>query len=80
MNVRPASVLAVLIAIVTGHEEVALAQQGGALEFDGTDDRVTVPYDDSFPTEVFSICAWGKVSPPGHRSSLGLRTKRRRSD
>ena len=68
MNVRPASILAVLIVIVTGHEGAALAQHGGALQFDGTDDRVTVPYDDSFPTEVFSICAWIKVAPPGHRS------------
>ncbi len=48
MNLRPASVLAVLVAIVTGHEEAALAQYGGVLEFDGTDDHVTVPYDDSW--------------------------------
>ena len=70
MNLVPARVLAVLVAIVSGHEEAALAQSGGALEFDGTDDRVTVPYDDSFPTEVFSICAWIKVAPPGHRSAI----------
>jgi len=35
-----------------------------ALSFDGRDDRVTVPYDDSFPTEVFTICAWIKSDPP----------------
>ena len=27
------------------------------LQFDGTDDRVTVPYADSFPTEVFTASA-----------------------
>ena len=42
----------------------------GALSFDGTNDRVTVPYDDSFPTEVFSICAWINASAPGHRSAI----------
>ena len=35
-----------------------------ALSFDGIDDRVTVPYDDSFPTEVFTVSAWIKSVPP----------------
>ncbi len=70
MNIRPVRVLAVLVAIMTGHGEAALAQRGGALEFDGTNDRVTVPYNSSFPTEVFSICAWVKAPPPGHRSAI----------
>jgi len=60
----------VLIALVTGHEGVVLAQQGGALEFDGTNDRVTVPYNPSFPTEIFSISAWIKAAPPGHRAAI----------
>ena len=39
------------------------------LEFDGRDDRVLVPYDDSFPTEVFTLAAWLKLSPP--ETSIG---------
>ena len=41
-----------------------------ALDFDGANDRVTVPYDDSFATEVFTIGAWVKAPPPGHRSAI----------
>ncbi len=48
----------------------ASAWGDGALSFDGTNDRVTVPYDDSFPTEVFSTCAWIQASPPGHRAAI----------
>ncbi len=70
MILRPETAPAVLVAIVTACGEAALAQQGGSLEFDGTDDRVTVPYDNSFPTEVFSISAWIKALPPGHRSAI----------
>ncbi len=70
MNLRPARAPAVFVAIVIVSGEAALAQQGGSLEFDGTDDRVTVPYDNSFPTEVFSISAWIKALPPGHRAAI----------
>ena len=70
MRIRPARILALLVVIETGHGQAALAQQGGALEFDGTDDRVTVPWDPSFPTEVFSISAWIKAAAPGHRSAI----------
>ena len=34
------------------------------LRFDGSDDRVTVPYSPTFPTEVFSFGAWIKLAPP----------------
>ncbi len=50
-----------------------LVQESGAgnvLEFDGINDRVLVPYDDSFPTEVFTLSAWIKLTPPGHRSAI----------
>ncbi len=40
------------------------------LEFDGIDDRVLVPYDDSFPVESFTLAAWIKMTPPGHRSAI----------
>ena len=48
----------------------------GALRFDGSNDRVTVPYDPSFPTEIFTIGAWIKLTPPrsrafGHRAGRG---------
>ena len=70
MSLRHARTLSVLVAIGTGHGQAALAQRGGALEFDGSNDRVTVPYDTSFPTEVFSISAWIKAAVPGHRSAI----------
>jgi hypothetical protein len=41
-----------------------------ALRFDGSDDRVTVPYDPSFPTEVFTIGAWIKLTPPQGRAAV----------
>jgi hypothetical protein len=40
------------------------------LDFDGTSDRVTIPFDASFPTEVFTICAWVKAPVPGHRAAI----------
>jgi hypothetical protein len=70
VNHRTARALAILVAIWTASGEAALAQQGGSLEFDGTDDKVTVPYNASFPTEVFSIAAWIKTTEPGHRSAI----------
>jgi len=48
----------------------AAAQSNGDLSFDGQNDRVTVPYDDSFPGGVFSIAAWIKLPPPGHNSAI----------
>lgn len=47
-----------------------IAQQGSALSFDGSDDRVTVPYDSSFPTEVFTVTAWIKTLPSMGRSAI----------
>ena len=40
------------------------------LQFDGTDDRVTVPYDASFPTEVFTASAWIKLPQPAGRAAI----------
>ena len=40
------------------------------LRFDGVDDRVTVPYDASFPTEVFTIAAEIKLTAPGRRAAV----------
>ncbi len=44
--------------------------RGGSLLFDGTDDRVIVPYDASFPTEVFTAAAWIKLPLPRGRASI----------
>jgi len=41
-----------------------------ALQFDGTDDRVTVPYADSFPTEVFTASARIKLPQPAGRAAI----------
>ena len=57
---------AALIALAAG----SLAQAGAVLSFDGSDDRVTVPYDVSFPTEIFTAGAWIRLAPPGHTSAI----------
>ena len=47
------------------HFSRTLSELPAGLAFDGVDDRVTVPYDASFPTEVFSAGAWiNIVTPP----------------
>ena len=41
------------------------------LSFDGVDDRVLVPWDESFPTEVFTAGAWIRLpAPPGQRAAI----------
>ena len=40
------------------------------LRFDGSDDRVTVPYSPTFPTEVFTLGAWIKLPPPSRRAAI----------
>ena len=55
-----------LAAILFVHESRA----DNVLEFDGIDDRVLVPYDDSFPIESFTLAAWIKMTPPGNRSAI----------
>ena len=40
------------------------------LVFDGTDDRVLVPWDASFPTDVFTAVAWIRMMPPGGRAAI----------
>ncbi len=44
---------------------------GSHLSFDGLDDRVLVPWDASFPTEVFTVAAWIRLpEPPGQRAAI----------
>ena len=41
------------------------------LSFDGLDDRVLVPWDASFPTEVFTAVAWIRLpAPPTRRAAI----------
>ena len=40
------------------------------LQFDGSDDRVMVPYSDSFPTEVFTVGAWINSESITQRSAI----------
>ncbi len=64
------SLLAILLmvyennTIVTAEPSPQGPESTFVLQFDGTDDRVTVPYDASFPTEVFTASAWIKLPQP----------------
>ena len=40
------------------------------LMFDGMDDRVLIPWDASFPTDVFTIAAWLRLTAPGRRAAV----------
>ncbi len=40
------------------------------LMFDGADDRVLVPWDASFPTEVFTAAAWIRLTTPSGRAAI----------
>ena len=46
----------------------ALAES--VLDFNGSNDRVMVPYDSSFPTEVFTAAAWIRTSLPQRRAAI----------
>ena len=47
------------------------AGQDFSLSFDGIDDRVLVPWDESFPTDVFTAAAWIRLpEPPARRSAI----------
>lgn len=69
---------ATLLAIVLlahGNAPAATAGQAASdratvLQFDGVDDRVIVPYDASFPTEVFTAGAWIKLTQPSSRAAI----------
>ena len=68
---------AILLATVLLAHGNAPAQTGQVtrgratvLQFDGTDDRAIVPYDTSFPTEVFTAGAWIKLARPRGRAAI----------
>ena len=50
--------------------EPAVPGRTSLLRFDGTDDRVTVPYDATFPTEVFTASAWIKLPQAAGRAAI----------
>ena len=49
------------------------SKNASALSFDRSNDRVTVPYFASFPTEVFTIAARVQLMPPPHRTAIPAR-------
>ncbi|PCH62107.1 MAG: hypothetical protein COC19_03365 [SAR86 cluster bacterium] len=63
-NITPASLQ--ISASVTQ----ASNDRSSALIFDGIDDRVTIPYNDNFPTEVFTASAWINLSAPARRAAI----------
>ncbi len=65
MTKRPATILFACLGLLL-RPDLADSQ----LSFDGIDDRVTVPYDSSFPTEVFTIAAWIKLASPSGRAAI----------
>ena len=56
--------------VLPSEREPAELGSTSVLRFDGTDDRVTVPYDASFPTEVFTASAWIKLPQPAGRAAI----------
>ena len=50
------------------HFSRTLDSISSGLSFDGVDDRVTVPFDASFPTEIFSAGAWINIAAPPAQS------------
>ena len=44
--------------------------EANALQFDGIDDRVTIPYFSSLPTESFTVSAWIKLPQPAGRAAI----------
>ncbi|MCH7962336.1 MAG: T9SS type A sorting domain-containing protein [Bacteroidetes bacterium] len=56
--------------VMTTEKETNRPGGNYSLQFDGIDDRVTVPYDASFPTEVFTISAWIKLAQPAGRAAI----------
>ena len=68
-------VLAILLMttnsyVVTAGPEPQAPESNFLLQFDGIDDRVTVPYDASFPTEIFTASAWIKLPQPARRAAI----------
>ena len=60
----------VLARGATAEQEAERLGSASSLRFDGVDDRVTVPYDTSFPTEVFTASAWIRLSQPAGRAAI----------
>ena len=55
---------------MTAGPEPQAPESNFLLQFDGIDDRVTVPYDASFPTEIFTASAWIKLPQPARRAAI----------
>ncbi len=69
------AVLAIFDGVPANEVTINIGPSEGPLElsglrFDGSDDRVTVPYSPTFPTEVFTLSAWIKLQPPSRRAAI----------
>ncbi len=59
-----------------GDPEWVEGRFGGALEFDGIEDEVNVPYDEALNPETFTVCLWANVeagSAGAHRAGISCR-------
>lgn len=61
--------------LIGGTERTKDGKYGGALEFNGTDSEVDVPYHEDLNPEVFTITAWANVASngTGHRAVVSSR-------
>lgn len=61
--------------LIGGIERSQDGKYGGALEFNGTDSEVDVPYHEDLNPEVFTITAWANVDSngAGHRAVVSSR-------
>ncbi len=70
---RPIQITFLVCTIVLSASDVPARQScdgGYALDFEGSTDRVIVPYDASFPTAVFTAAAWIKTVAPQSRAAV----------
>lgn len=61
---------------VLGDPEWVDGHFGGALEFDGVEDEVVVPYNEALNPETFTVCLWANVEPGSagaHRAGISCR-------
>lgn len=74
MNAQRVLFSLTLLGIASASSGTVCAQSscglGSAVQFDGVDDRIMVPYSASYPTEVFSACAWINASMPTTRGAI----------
>ena len=61
---------AAIVVLTLSLPLAAPAAAESLLAFDGVDDCARIPYDPSFPIEVFTAAAWIKAPTPTRRSAI----------